>query len=628
MTPLQPAQIVFDADGVPTAPAFGDRYHPRVGAAVQAQAVFLAGNRLPERWAGQPRFTVLETGFGLGRNFLATWAAWRADPQRPRQLHYVGIEAHPPAAADRARAASGSAAPELDALLHRAWPLAMAGWHPIDLDDGQVQLLLVFGDIGPALKDLDLMADAFYLDGFAPDRNPAMWDPAVFQALARRAAPGATAASWTVARRVREGLQAAGFVVDKAPGFGDKRETLRANFAPRPGMHRASPRGAPEGQALVLGAGLAGAWAAQGLRQQGWQVEVWDRHAAPAQEASGNPGGLFHGTVSADDGTHARLLRAAALLAERTLRPWISGGQIPGRIAGLLRLVNAGATVEALQALLDRHGFTPDHVQLRDAASASADAGLPLPGAAWFFPGGGWVAPPALVRHLLADLPFRGRTPVARIERRGSRWWLFDAGDAVLGETTTLVLANAADAARLWPDAGWPLGRARGQIGLWAADTPGGPQPRLPVAGNGYLLTLDDGRLLAGATAAPGDEDPALRPADDDFNRARLLALCGWAAPPAPDGRVGWRVHTPDRLPIIGAVPAAGAVAHTQARRITREPGLFVLAALGSRGLTWGPLAGRMLAAWVTGSPMPVAARLRDAVDPARWVVRRARRAG
>jgi tRNA 5-methylaminomethyl-2-thiouridine biosynthesis bifunctional protein len=423
-------------------------------------------------------------------------------------------------------------------------------------------------------------------------------------------------------------VQAAGFIVQRAPGFGDKRETLRADFAPRPGMHVALARSAPPGHALVLGAGLAGAWAARSLRGQGWRVDVWDRHAEPAQEASGNPGGLFHGTVTADDGTHARFHRAAALFAERTLRPWITRGHVAGRIDGLLRLTDAGATVAALQALMHRHGLTPDHVQVMDAATASACAGLSLQRAAWFFPGGGWVSPPALVRHLLDGLPWRGHTSVARIERLRDRWWLFDGDDAVLGETATLVLANGAEAARLWPDAAWPLGRSRGQLGLWAADTPGAPRPRLPIAGGGYLMVLEDGRLLAGATAAPGDEEPALRSADDAFNRARLASLCGWAAPPAHDGRVGWRVNTPDRLPIIGAVAARGAAAQTQARRIAREPGLFVLSALGSRGLTWGPLAGRMLASWVTGSPMPVPARLRDAVDPARWAVRRARRAG
>lgn len=626
MTPLRPARIHFDADGVAQAPDFGDCYHPRIGAAAQAQAVFLAGNGLPARWAGRERFTVLETGFGLGRNFLTTWAAWRADPQRPKRLHYIGIEAHPPIAADRARASAGSATPELDTELQHAWPPPMAGWHPLDFDDGGVQLLLVFADVAAALKGLDATVDAYYLDGFTPDRNPAMWDPMLLRALGRRAAPGATAASWTVARSVRNGLQAAGFAVERVPGFGDKRQTLRAVFSPRPGVHLLPARGTAHGRALVLGAGLAGAWAAHALRAQGWSVTVLDRHARPAQEASGNPGGLFHGSVSADDGTHAHLHRAAALLAERTLRPWIASGAVPGRIDGLLRLVDNGMAVGALQAQLDRHGLTPDHVQALDAGTASARAGVALPHAAWFFPGGGWVSPPALAKHLLDGLPFQGQTDVARIERRGEVWCLFDAHDALLGETGTLVLANAADAARLWPAADWPLQRARGQLGLWPADAPGAPRPRLPIAGSGYLLALDDGRLLAGATAAPDDEEPALRAADDAYNRARLQALCGWAAPPAAAGRVGWRINTPDRLPVIGAVPARAAAGHTQARRIAREPGLFVLSGLGSRGLTWGPLAGRLLAAWVAGSPMPVAARLRDAVDPARWLVRHTRR--
>ncbi len=628
MSALRPAHIVFDADGVAQAPDFGDCYHPRVGAAAQAQAVFLAGNGLPARWAGRPDFTVLETGFGLGRNFLATWAAWRADPQRPARLHYVGIDAHPPTTADLARAAAGSATPALDAALQQAWPPAMAGWHPVDFDDGQVQLLLVFGQVGAVIKELDLAADAFYLDGFAPDRNPAMWDPALLKALARRAAPGATAASWTVARCVRDGLQAAGFAVERVPGFGAKRETLRAVFAPRPGVRLRPARSATPGQALVLGAGLAGAWAAHGLAAQGWSVTVLDRHARPAQEASGNPGGLFHGSVAAGDGAHARLHRAAALLAERTLRPWISAGRVPGRIDGLLRLVDADTQASALQALAQDLGLTADHVQALDPAAASARAGLPLQRAAWHFPGGGWVSPPAVVEYLLEGVPFLGDSSVARIQRRGDRWWLFDAHDAVLGETGTLVLANAAEAARLWPEAGWPLARARGQLGLWPAHTACAPRPRLPLAGEGYLLRLDDGRLLAGASNAPGDEEPALRETDDAFNRARLQALCGWAAPPATDGRVGWRVNTPDRLPIIGAVPARDAAGHTQARHILREPGLFVLSALGSRGLSWGPLAGRLLAAWVTAGPVPVPSRLRDAVDPARWLVRRTRRPG
>jgi tRNA 5-methylaminomethyl-2-thiouridine biosynthesis bifunctional protein len=205
------------------------------------------------------------------------------------------------------------------------------------------------------------------------------------------------------------------------------------------------------------------------------------------------------------------------------------------------------------------------------------------------------------------------------IDRRGS----------VCAAAPTLVLAAGTDAARLWPAAGWPVGRSRGQLSTWSA-APGVPQLATPLAGDGYALTLPDGRLLAGASAAPGDPAPGLRDSDHAFNRTRLARLTGWAAPAPDGGRVGWRAQVPDRLPIAGPVPAAGGAASarpTQARWQPREPGLHVLAALGSRGLTWGPLLGEVVAAWITGTPMPVEARLRDALDPARWLVRGARRA-
>lgn len=626
--PLSPAHISFDADGLPQAPDYGDRYHARIGATEQARAVFLAGNGLPARWAGRADFTILETGFGLGQNFLATWQAWRDDPGRCTRLHYVAVEGHPATHDDLARALAGSPFPALARSLVDAWPPLVTGWHPIDLDDGRVQLLLAFGEARRVVPQLDLQADAFYLDGFAPDRNPAMWEPALLQALARRAAPGATAATWTVARSVRDGLRAAGFVPERGPAVGAKRETLRARFAPAFVMRRAPPRGGAPGEAVVVGAGLAGGWATHGLRQQGWSVRVFDRRAEPAQEASGNPGGLFHGTVLPDDGPHARLQRAAALQAERSLRPWLASGRVPGAIDGLLRLADAGQSRASLQALIDRHALPPAYVQALTAEEASAHAGLALGRAAWWFPGGGWIAPAALTRALLHGTPFHGDTHIQRIERAGDRWRLFDARDALCAETGTLVLANAADALRLWPAAAWPLGRARGQISVWLQAPSDTPRPRVPVAGGGYLLALPDGGLLCGATAQPGDDDPALRDSDHHFNLERLQRLSGWSAPMPTDGRVGWRANSADRLPIVGPVAAHDAAPALQVRGIAREPGLFVLTALGSRGLTWGPLAGRVLAAWVSGAPMPVEAALRDALDPARWRVRAARRSG
>ncbi|HMQ73086.1 MAG TPA: tRNA (5-methylaminomethyl-2-thiouridine)(34)-methyltransferase MnmD, partial [Rubrivivax sp.] len=181
--PLTPARIEIDADGVPQASDYGDRYHPREGAAAQAREVFLAGNGLPARWAGRAGFTLLETGFGLGNNFLATWQAWRDDPARPRTLHFVSIEAHPPTRADLQHCHAASPWPGLAAALIAAWPPAVDGLHPIDFDEGRVRLLLAFGDAGRIVRELDLAADALLLDGFAPDRNPAMWTRELMQGL-------------------------------------------------------------------------------------------------------------------------------------------------------------------------------------------------------------------------------------------------------------------------------------------------------------------------------------------------------------------------------------------------------------------------------------------------------------
>lgn len=634
---IVPARISFDAEGLPHADAFGDRYHGRIGAAEQAQHVFLGGNGLPAGWAGAPDFTILETGFGLGNNFLASWQAWRDDPRRCTRLHYVAIELHPPVADDLGRCHARTPWPALANALQQAWPPLTPGLHRLDFDDGRVQLLLAFGEVRPMLRQLDLVADAVYLDGFAPARNPAMWRPEVFQALARRLRPGARAATWSVARELKDGLRRTGFELELVPGPGTKRAMTRARFQPRHATRSwrqaAAVEPGGEREAIVVGAGLAGAWAAWALARQGWQCTALDRHAAPAAEASGNPGGLFHATVHADDGPHARLQRAAALLAAATLRPWIGDGNVAGAVEGLLRLVHEGETVETLQARLRRLGLPASFVEALDAEAASALAGLPLNRAAWHFRQAGWVAPAALVAWLLQQpgVQFRGRADVASIHREGPTWSLLDGQGKPLASTSCLVLAGAAEAASLWPAAGWPVGRSRGQVSWWSPAPPGAACPRLPLAGSGYALALPDGGLLCGASAAPGDLEPALREADHHFNIDRLAALTGWHADPATpwQGRVGWRAQTIDRLPIVGAVPAAQGAAGAPKRLATvvREPGLFAVTALGSRGLTWGPLAGQVLAAWVAGSPMPVEAALRDALDPARWLVRAARRA-
>lgn len=640
--PVVPARIEFDAQGVPHAPDFGDVYHARAGALAQSRHVFLQGNGLPQRWRGRPRFTVLETGFGLGNNFLATWDAWRADPERCARLHYVAIDLHPPRLDDLKRVHAASPLPDLAAELTAHWPPLSPELHTLPLDGGRVLLQLAWGDASQWLPQLMLEADAFYLDGFAPARNEALWSAHVFKPLGRLAAPGATAATWSVARPVRDGLRSAGFEVERAPGFAYKPEMARARYAPvfvprRTAGHPLSARVAPDAPrtALVIGAGLAGAACAQALAAAGWQCTVLERHPEPASETSGNRGGLFHGVVNGQDGPHARFNRAAALLAHRSYAPLIAAGRIPGQLEGLLRLAGADADLQAMQALISAQGLPPDVVQPLTAAEAVERCGLPLREPAWFYPGGGWLQPGALVRHWLdhPGITLRTGLQAHALRQTDAGWSILDAHGQEIAQASAVVLANAGQTCTLLePLLGdaprWPLGQQRGQVTIVPGNTPGLRRPRIPVAGGGYALTLKDGNLVCGATASLQDPDPALRDADQQFNlqRLRRLGIEVDAEAVPLSGRVGWRTLADDRLPVVGAVPVPGASAQ-RVRDLPRLPGLYVCTALASRGIGWAPLLGELIAAWAGGGPFPLEAELVEAVDPARFSVRRARKA-
>ncbi len=636
--PVRLAVLEHNADGTPCSGVFGDVYHPASGALAQAEHVFVRGHDLPQRWQQRDRFVVLETGFGLGSNFLATWAAWRGDAQRCQRLDFISIEASPLTAADLRELHRGSPLEPLAAQLLDAWPPATPDLHLLAFDDGRVRLLLALGDVARWLPQIDARVDAFDLDGFAPARNPAMWEPRLFKAMARLAAPGATVATWTAARAVREGLAAAGFEVQIAPGQGGKRDITLARFAPRHAPRTLLARGGGVREAVIVGAGLAGCAAAAALARAGVASLVLDRGPGAATEASGNPAGLFHGVVHADDGPHARFGRAAARIASGVVARAIAAHGVGGATAGALRLVTDGTDVDALSAMALRLGLPPEVAAPIDSRSASDRAGLPLAHPAWLHPGGGWADPAALARSLLsgagAAVTLRTGTQVAQLRRDGEHWLLIDTGGAVITRSGCVVLANASDALRLAPGADWPVQPVRGQLSWIEAAAAGSrPLPTLPVAGAGYVLPAVGGRIVFGATQDGDDADPALRASDHARNVAQLGRLCAaWAGLDVMQlgGRVGWRAVAADRLPLVGAVPddAARDVRRDQPRFAGRQRGLYPHTALGSRGVASAPLAAEMLAAWITGAPMPVAADLRDALDPARFAVRRYRAGG
>lgn len=651
-SPITPARIGFCGDDTqpPAAPGFNDFYPPQDGALTRARQVFIAGNALPARWQGQRQFVVLETGFGLGYNFLATWDAWQRDTQRCDRLHFIAIERHPPSVADLERAHLRSPLPALAAELLRAWPAPTANVHTMTFDGGRVTLLLALGDVAALLPALRAPVDAFFLDGFAPAHKPDMWQPRVLKALGRMAAPGATLATWTTEATVREGLATAGFAARPATDLGRPHDVALAVHQPR---HLRQARPATAGAqpaisgrtAVVVGAGLAGAAAAQALARQGFQVTVLESQAEPASQASGNVAGLFHGTVNADDGTHARLHRAAALFAARIYGPALAAG-VPGEQRGLLRLEGRAEDLAWMRALVQRQHWPAGYVQALSAAEASERAGMPLSTPAWFYPGGGWISPRAWVDHALSTpgVQLKVGQCVATVRRGGSGWQALGPDERVLAQGQVLVLASAQSCGQLLQPLGhpaWPLAHTRGQITQVPAR--GSPRLQLPLAGDGYVLSLpalsssdETSDWLCGATSAPGEPHgntlPDITLADHEHNLLRLRRLTG-EEPGLPTsslrGRAAWRLNTPDRLPIAGAMASAQwpvGQRQDQARLLPREEGLFVLTALGARGLTLAPLLAQLVAAQASGAPWPLEQDLADAVDPARWRVRAARR--
>jgi tRNA 5-methylaminomethyl-2-thiouridine biosynthesis bifunctional protein len=633
---IVPAAPAFDANGTPCSPEYGDVYHSNDSGPGQARHVFLGGNDLPGRWAGARVFTILETGFGFGLNFLATWAAWRANPARPQQLHFVSVEKHP--FARDALAALHETCAEfapLAAALREAAPLPLPGWHRLHFEDGRVTLTLAYADVADVLPKLRLAADAIFLDGFAPDRNPDMWTPAVMKALTRLVRPGATVATYTTARAVRDALAAAAFAPQLRPGFGRKRQMLVARYAPlRPPRHAPPP--APrwsERRAIVIGAGLAGAAVAERLAARGWVIELIERHAGPAAEASGMPAGIFHPQVSRDDSILSRLTRAGYLYALGNWSALAAAGHSPAwERCGVLQIAKDARDEARMAATVHALGFPAGYVKFLPRRPAGDRVGGEVTAGGWWFPDGGWMRPVSLVNAQLAAAGGRSRivrhfgVGVHALTRNGDRWDARAPDGKLIASAPVAVLANSHDAARLVP-LGTELKRVRGQLTILPEHSL--PGLRVALAGAGHLVPAGNGAAVAGATYDYADADAAPSEEGHAGNLVRVGRLLAGGAslpdPAQPAGAVGFRCVSPDRLPLIGALPDIQA-SPLGARTLPRLPGLYGALAYASRGLTWAALGAELIASLVDGEPLPLEGDLTDAVDPGRFALRRARR--
>ncbi len=442
--------------------------------------------------------------------------------------------------------------------------------------------------------------DAFYLDGFAPDCNADLWQPGLFETLARLAKPDAMAATYTVAAPVRQGLMQAGFVCDKRAGYGRKRHCLAARFAGKSSWLEPT---APQ-HVVVIGAGVAGAATAHALAQRGVAVTVLERADAPAQAASGNPVAVFRPVISRDDNRATRLTRAAFL---HDLRAWAALQGIEWARCGVLHLArDADAAVKQQLALADT-APPADYARWVDLGEARELANWPVAAPGVFYPTAGWVVPASLCRAWLDHPAILMKTgcAVARVQAVARGWQVLGSDGAVLAEADAVVLANARDALNLVSDQRWPLNTVRGQI----TQLPPGSLPHIKrvIAREGYVAP-GASRPLVGATYEHDDDDTMPRTASDLANLARLESILPGAgvSAEAVSGRASLRATLPDRLPIVGAVGG--------------QAGLYVAAGYASRGVVWAGLLGEALADQITAQPLPLESDLMRAIAPGRFM--------
>lgn len=578
---------------------FGDVYFSRAGVIAESRHVFLDAVGLPSCVEGRSSYTLAELGFGTGTNFLLAWDAWeRATPPKGC-LHYVSVEGFPLDIDVLAHVHENTPLADKARALANVYPPQVPGFHRRRLAGGRISLTLLFGDAAALLPELTAQVDGWFLDGFAPAKNPDMWSDEVLDQVARLSVEGTRLGSFTAAGVVRRGLAARGFEVEKRAGYGKKRECIQAHFVGPVAADRAVPwYGAPRlkgttDAVTIIGAGIAGRCLANVFQGEGTAPEVIDAGTRyPA--ASSVPAALTAPRIT-DPTQPMGAFLASAFLHAAHMFPLMFDG-LDGQ--GVL------VTAEDQEQLKRREGFL-------------AKLGWPE-GAIWnrqehqghWFPGACAINP-----HLALDSLF----PDGQVEKR--------VITSLDGVGQTVILANGPWCARLAPEAGLPLGPNRGQVTLVE-----GASGAVPISGAGHIIPMGKDATLLGSTYDrwPNLDDHgwvALRDADHRENLSKAAARVGSgiaSSTPVQGGWVGLRATTPDHMPIAGPLIDAEAFDGVSAPWLGggHQGGLFALTGLGSRGFQTAFLGAELVAAQVTGAPWPVPTSIARAVHPARFAHR------
>lgn len=616
------ARLRWMEDGLPFAEDFGDVYYSRADALGESSHVFHAGSELEQRFetlhAGS-QFIIGELGFGAGLNFLNTCRLWTLHAPVGARLHYIASELYPFSKADMARL--WCSFPELAhfaSKLLELYPDHTKGTHQFELQYGEyrVCLTLLHEDANTAFATLaaqtGLKVDAWFLDGFSPRKNPAMWQGPLLRQLAVLSHPGSTVASYSVFGGFRRQLADAGFICEKRRGFRGKRHMLHARFGtvalPATDRHDRNRR-----TVCIIGGGLAGCSTAHALATAGWQVQLIERGPQLAMGASGNPQGILHfkpGTVDAPDN---RFNLHAYLHATRHYR---SLGLPPDvwQPCGMLQLAHDHKLLKRFETLANSGLYAPEVLQVLDATAAGIRGNQAVARTALYFPDAGWLSPARLCAWYCRHPGIQVLTGLAVTQLdHGPEGWevLMQGAD---GEhylhVPHVIICNSADAGRFSQTQQLPLISNRGQVDVYAGDA--ARNTASVICGQGYLIPAGSDGQVVGGSFFLGPDDSATR----EQNRLLHLQQLAGIHPDVADQfaaqqpilqRIAERCTLPGRMPVVGMLQAQHA------------RGLWINVGHGSHGLARTPVCAALLASQLSGTPAPLAPELTALVDPQRF---------
>ncbi|PHM49863.1 bifunctional tRNA (5-methylaminomethyl-2-thiouridine)(34)-methyltransferase MnmD/FAD-dependent 5-carboxymethylaminomethyl-2-thiouridine(34) oxidoreductase MnmC [Xenorhabdus miraniensis] len=666
---INSATLSWNEQGTPVSEQFDDVYFSNQDGLEETLYVFLKGNNFPDRFNTHPRSdcVIAETGFGTGLNFLTFWRSFsffrQQNPEASlKRLHYISFEKYPLKPADLKTAHQRW--PELQAFsdqLCQQWPLALAGCHRLILDNGAITLDLWFGDVNDLLPKINSnligKVDAWFLDGFAPSKNPQMWSEQLFAAMAKFCRPGGTFATFTSAGTVRRGLQGAGFTVTKVKGFGRKREMLTGALSPSENasltlshMPWFSRQAATHPDDIaIIGGGIASALTALALLRRGAKVTLYCQDEQPAQNASGNQQGALYPLLTGNDDPLERFFTSAFTFARRQYDQLIDDNvPFDHQWCGVSQLAYDEKSNNKINKMLQTEWPAAIAVEM-DRQQLSHVSGLDVNYRGIHYPQGGWLYPAQLTQKVIKLAEQRGMRvnfnhKVTQLIQNENRWQLqIEYKESLQYKNhNAVIIANGHCLPQFEQTKKLPVTAVRGQVSH-IPTTNSLRQLKSVLCYDGYMTPANPNNQYhcIGASYQRQQLDTLYSSIEQQENRDRLLKCfpdVDWVQEvdiSEEKSRQGIRCVIRDHMPMVGNVPVLNDIIEKyanlphqiQSDEIIEEspcyPNLFVIGALGSRGLCSAPLSAELLASQIFGEALPLDDETLAALHPNRFWVRK-----